>query len=101
MQIIKNNILNILNIPLRHIQVKCDKNGYCYPECYACALSWCSVCLGFEGDLTTHCLGRKMLHMESEMVYKAGFDYRSGEWIRRKTYKHNDRVLYEWASPKF
>lgn len=52
-------------------------------ECYTCKseLTYCEVCGGFEGTLTTDCCGRMLTKEEEFRIYNEGsLDFRDGEW---------------------
>jgi hypothetical protein len=58
----------------KHIQMECTDDR-CGGMCHACNLSWCSVCGGAEGSLTTHCPGVPQTNEQQEGVYCKGNDY--------------------------
>ena len=43
-------------------------------------LGVCTVCGGFEGSLTTECLGRRMTEAEQDDVYACVVDFIDGVW---------------------
>lgn len=66
----------------QHTYYKCERRD-CYP-CQFCegGLSWCVVCNGFEGSLTTDCCGRKITDEEEDRIYKQGtLDFKAGQWV--------------------
>ena len=70
--------------PTKHIQMECSKDGHCYPECHACGLSVCKVCMGLEGTVTTHCVGRILTEDEENKIYNEGLDYVNHKWVEIK-----------------
>lgn len=46
--------------------------------------SYCGVCEGFEGSLTTECPGEKVTARVSERVYAGALDFVDGRWVQHE-----------------
>ena len=71
-----------------HVWYKCNCG-----ECYFCRseLTYCVVCRGFEGTLTTDCCGRLLTQEEENKIYKEGtLDFRDGQWVNLPNFTRFD-----------
>lgn len=62
-------------------------------ECYTCKseLTYCEVCGGFEGTLTTDCCGRRLTQEETHRIYDLGnLDFRFGRWVDKPNHTRFD-----------
>lgn len=57
--------------------------------CWICGggLSFCTVCKGAEGSLTSECCGRPITEEEEHKIYvEASLDFKNGEWVNSPNY---------------
>jgi hypothetical protein len=64
-----------------YVHDNCNQPGTCM-WCDG-GLGWCTVCGAFEGQLTTHCPGRKLTEEELEATYAEKLDFVGGLWITK------------------
>lgn len=78
---------------MKHIWYKCSEDAqkvhHEEGSCMFCegGLGLCTVCKGFEGQLTTDCCGRKLDQGILDEVYVNGLDYIDGHWVYKERYK--------------
>jgi len=63
-----------------HVEMPCNDPD-CGGTCFACTLSWCRVCGGAEGSLSSECPGRQLTQKEADAIYAKTLDYINGTWI--------------------
>lgn len=67
-------------LPRQHVRYVCRCNQFGCQFCEG-GLFACSVCDGYEGQLTTECSGKKQTQWTLDEVYAAKRDFINGEWI--------------------
>lgn len=71
------NIGKRLNMEHTWYECKCNE-----PGCQFCdgGLGWCRVCDGFEGTLSTDCVGHKLREQTQNAIWKGYIDFKDGHW---------------------
>ena len=85
-------ILEVLVIGREHTWHECSCGD---SVCMFCGggLSCCTVCRGFEGTLTTECVGRPLTEAEEKAIYNDGvLNFRKGRWLKEPNYPRCAKV---------